>query len=87
MSRRVTEPPGEETKTFNRIRMGFFMGFFFSLSALQKRLTALPPTLRSMKTDYTSLRSQVRNFSEFYEAAINEAKKQVCSLTSAETWI
>ncbi|XP_057689565.1 kinesin-like protein KIFC3 [Corythoichthys intestinalis] len=47
---------------------------FFSL---QKRLTALPPTLRSMKTDYASLRSQVRNFSEFYGAAIKEAKKQV----------
>ncbi|AWO96691.1 Kinesin-like protein [Scophthalmus maximus] len=47
---------------------------FFSL---QKRLTALPPTLRSMKTDYTSLRSQVRNFSEFYAAAINDAKKQI----------
>ncbi|XP_068180099.1 kinesin-like protein KIFC3 [Antennarius striatus] len=47
---------------------------FFSL---QKRLTALPPTLRSMKTDYASLRSQVRNFSEFYGAAINDAKKQI----------
>ncbi|XP_051263392.1 kinesin-like protein KIFC3 isoform X2 [Dicentrarchus labrax] len=47
---------------------------FFSL---QKRLTALPPTLRSMKTDYTSLRSQVRNFSDFYGSAINDAKKQV----------
>lgn len=31
-----------------------------------------------MKTDYASLRSQVRNFSEFYGAAISEAKKQVC---------
>lgn len=30
-----------------------------------------------MKTDYASLRSQVRNFSEFYGAAINDAKKQV----------
>lgn len=49
----------------------------FFLSGLQKRLTALPPTLRSMKTDYTSLRSQVRNFSDFYGAAISEAKKQV----------
>lgn len=49
----------------------------FLLSGLQKRLTALPPTLRSMKTDYTSLRSQVRNFSDFYGSAINEAKKQV----------
>lgn len=44
---------------------------------LQKRLTSLPPTLRSMKTDYASLRSQVRNFSEFYGSAINEAKKQI----------
>lgn len=46
---------------------------------LQRRLTALPPTLRSMKTDYASLRSQVRNFSDFYGAAISDAKKQVCT--------
>lgn len=52
-------------------------------SGLQKRLTALPPTLRSMKTDYTSLRSQVRNFSDFYGAAINDAKKQVSTVTSS----
>ncbi|XP_067258555.1 kinesin-like protein KIFC3 isoform X2 [Chanodichthys erythropterus] len=44
---------------------------------LQKRLSALPPTLRSMKTDYASLRSQVRNFSDFYGTAIREAKKQI----------
>ncbi|XP_072536751.1 kinesin-like protein KIFC3 isoform X2 [Salminus brasiliensis] len=44
---------------------------------LQKRLSALPPTLRSMKTDYASLRTQVRNFSEFYGAAIRDAKKQI----------
>ncbi|XP_047216754.1 kinesin-like protein KIFC3 isoform X2 [Girardinichthys multiradiatus] len=49
---------------------------------LQKRLTALPPTLRSMKTDYASLRSQVRNFSEFYGAAITEAKKQISAAIS-----
>ncbi|XP_070768079.1 kinesin-like protein KIFC3 [Enoplosus armatus] len=49
---------------------------------LQKRLTALPPTLRSMKTDYTSLRSQVRNFSDFYGAAINDAKKQISAALS-----
>lgn len=36
-----------------------------------------------MKTDYTSLRSQVRNFSDFYGAAINDAKKQVRRVTSA----
>ncbi|XP_035528328.1 kinesin-like protein KIFC3 [Morone saxatilis] len=52
---------------------------FFSL---QKRLTALPPTLRSMKTDYTSLRSQVRNFSDFYGSAINDAKKQITAAIS-----
>ncbi|XP_061918962.1 kinesin-like protein KIFC3 isoform X2 [Entelurus aequoreus] len=49
---------------------------------LQKRLTALPPTLHGMKTDYASLRSQVRNFSEFYGAAIKEAKKQVSAAIS-----
>lgn len=48
------------------------------LPGLQKRLTALPPTLRCMKADYASLRSQVRNFSNFYGAAISDAKKQVC---------
>ncbi|CAJ1062116.1 kinesin-like protein KIFC3 [Xyrichtys novacula] len=52
---------------------------FFSL---QKRLTALPPTLRSMKTDYTSLRSQIRNFSDFYGSAINDAKKQISAVIS-----
>ncbi|XP_058251832.1 kinesin-like protein KIFC3 isoform X2 [Hemibagrus wyckioides] len=44
---------------------------------LQRRLNALPPTLRSMKTDYASLRSQVRNFADFYGSAIKEAKKQI----------
>ncbi|XP_060777745.1 kinesin-like protein KIFC3 [Neoarius graeffei] len=44
---------------------------------LQQRLKALPPTLRSMKTDYASLRSQVRNFSDFYGSAIKEAKNQI----------
>ncbi|XP_060906490.1 kinesin-like protein KIFC3 [Labrus mixtus] len=52
---------------------------FFSL---QKRLTSLPPTLRSMKTDYTSLRSQIRNFSDFYGSAINDAKKQISAVIS-----
>ena len=46
-------------------------------AGLQERLSALPPTLRTMKTDYASLRSQVRNFSDFYGAAITDAKKQV----------
>ncbi|XP_016337667.1 kinesin-like protein KIFC3 isoform X1 [Sinocyclocheilus anshuiensis] len=46
-------------------------------TTLQKCLSALPPTLRTMKTDYASLRSQVRNFSDFYGTAIKEAKKQI----------
>ncbi|XP_026084884.1 kinesin-like protein KIFC3 isoform X2 [Carassius auratus] len=46
-------------------------------TTFQKRLSALPPTLRTMKTDYASLRSQVRNFSDFYGTAIKEAKKQI----------
>ncbi|XP_016424387.1 kinesin-like protein KIFC3 [Sinocyclocheilus rhinocerous] len=46
-------------------------------TTLQKRLSALPPTLRTIKTDYASLRSQVRNFSDFYGTAIKEAKKQI----------
>ncbi|KAM4600314.1 kinesin-like protein KIFC3 [Polymixia lowei] len=49
---------------------------------LQKRLTALPPTLRCMKTDYASLRSQVRSFSDFYGAAISDAKKQISAAIS-----
>ncbi|KAI1886213.1 hypothetical protein AGOR_G00211680 [Albula goreensis] len=49
---------------------------------LQKRLAALPPTLRSMKTDYASLRSQVRNFSDFYGAALSDAKKQLSAVIS-----
>jgi hypothetical protein len=36
-----------------------------------------------MKTDYASLRSQVRNFSDFYGAAITDAKKQVPQNTAA----
>uniref|UniRef100_A0A4W3GJD6 Kinesin-like protein n=1 Tax=Callorhinchus milii TaxID=7868 RepID=A0A4W3GJD6_CALMI len=44
---------------------------------LNQRLTTMQPFLRSMKSDYNSLRSQVKSFSQFYEAAIIEAKKQV----------
>lgn len=57
------------------------------LSGLQKRLTALPPTLRCMKTDYASLRSQVRNFSDFYGAAISDAKKQVCKVILSQVLV
>ncbi|KAJ8290722.1 hypothetical protein GJAV_G00016720 [Gymnothorax javanicus] len=52
------------------------------MRGLQRRLSALPPTLRSMKTDYASLRSQVRNFSDFYGAAVTEAKKQLTAVIS-----
>ncbi|XP_064410312.1 kinesin-like protein KIFC3 [Latimeria chalumnae] len=51
-------------------------------SGVQKRLVTLQPFLKSMKTNYNSLRSQVKNFSEFYEVAIKEAKKQISTVLS-----
>nr|XP_015212604.1 PREDICTED: kinesin-like protein KIFC3 [Lepisosteus oculatus] len=48
-------------------------------TGLQSRLSALQPALRTVKANYSSLRSQVRSFSDFYGAAISEAKKQLCS--------
>ncbi|XP_069051078.1 kinesin-like protein KIFC3 isoform X2 [Lepisosteus oculatus] len=48
-------------------------------TGLQSRLSALQPALRAVKANYSSLRSQVRSFSDFYGAAISEAKKQLCS--------
>uniref|UniRef100_A0A4W4FS44 Kinesin-like protein n=1 Tax=Electrophorus electricus TaxID=8005 RepID=A0A4W4FS44_ELEEL len=50
---------------------------------LQRRLNALPPTLRSMKTDYASLRSQVRSFSEFYGASIKEISAAITEMSEA----
>uniref|UniRef100_A0AAY4CH65 Kinesin-like protein n=1 Tax=Denticeps clupeoides TaxID=299321 RepID=A0AAY4CH65_9TELE len=54
----------------------------YSCFALQRRLSSLPPTLCSMKADYASLRSQVRNFGDFYGSAVTEAKKQIVSAIS-----
>ncbi|MBN3317286.1 KIFC3 protein, partial [Atractosteus spatula] len=48
-------------------------------TGLQSRLSALQPALHAVKANYSSLRSQVRSFSDFYSAAISEAKKQLCS--------
>uniref|UniRef100_A0A8C5WH39 Kinesin-like protein n=1 Tax=Leptobrachium leishanense TaxID=445787 RepID=A0A8C5WH39_9ANUR len=48
------------------------------LSGVQTRLALLQPFLKRMKTDYNSLRSQVRDFSQFYELSIHEARKQIC---------
>ncbi|XP_069077093.1 kinesin-like protein KIFC2 [Pleurodeles waltl] len=48
-------------------------------SGVQRRLSTLQPFVKTMKTNYNSLRSQVKNFSEFYEAAIKEARRQICS--------
>ncbi|XP_075776049.1 kinesin-like protein KIFC2 isoform X7 [Pelodiscus sinensis] len=48
------------------------------LAGVQSRLAALQPLLTGMKSSYGSLRSQVRDFSQFYEAAIREARSQVC---------
>uniref|UniRef100_A0A671LQ49 Si:ch211-257p13.3 n=1 Tax=Sinocyclocheilus anshuiensis TaxID=1608454 RepID=A0A671LQ49_9TELE len=44
---------------------------------------ALPPTLRTMKTDYASLRSQVRNFSDFYGTAIKEIMAAINEMSEA----
>ncbi|XP_068094283.1 kinesin-like protein KIFC2 isoform X2 [Hyperolius riggenbachi] len=49
------------------------------LIGVQSRLASLQPVLKVMKTNYNSLRSQVRNFSQFYEASIQEARRQICS--------
>ncbi|XP_067872250.1 kinesin-like protein KIFC3 isoform X2 [Heterodontus francisci] len=48
-------------------------------TGVQHHLTTLKPVLKIMKANYNSLRSQVKNFSQFYEAAITEAKKQIQS--------
>uniref|UniRef100_A0A8C3I1N5 Kinesin-like protein n=1 Tax=Chrysemys picta bellii TaxID=8478 RepID=A0A8C3I1N5_CHRPI len=52
------------------------------LTGVQRRLATLQPILKGMKTNYSSLRSQVRDFSGFYEAAIREARRQMCSAVS-----
>ncbi|XP_067416212.1 kinesin-like protein KIFC2 isoform X2 [Emydura macquarii macquarii] len=52
------------------------------LAGVQRRLATLQPILKGMKTDYGSLRSQVCDFSEFYEAALREARSQMCSAIS-----
>uniref|UniRef100_A0A672KL71 Kinesin-like protein n=1 Tax=Sinocyclocheilus grahami TaxID=75366 RepID=A0A672KL71_SINGR len=53
------------------------------LQTLQKRLSALPSTLRTIKTDYASLRSQVRNFSDFYGTAIKEIMAGINEMSEA----
>ncbi|KAM9306024.1 kinesin-like protein KIFC3 [Gastrophryne carolinensis] len=53
------------------------------LTGVQRRLASLQPVLKTMKTNYNSLRSQVRNFSQFYEASIQEARRQICSAVSS----
>ncbi|CAJ0953481.1 unnamed protein product [Ranitomeya imitator] len=46
---------------------------------MQSRLASLQPVIKNMKTNYNSLRSQVRSFSQFYEASITEARRQICA--------
>ncbi|XP_033984024.1 kinesin-like protein KIFC3 isoform X2 [Trematomus bernacchii] len=78
----LEEKKEEAVKAASTCSAEHFQNLQDQFFGLQKRLTALPPTLRSMKTDYTSLKSQVRNFSDFYGAAINDAKKQVTAAIS-----
>ncbi|XP_033012057.1 LOW QUALITY PROTEIN: kinesin-like protein KIFC2 [Lacerta agilis] len=42
------------------------------LAGVRQRLDTLQPLLRGMKSDYGSLRGQVRSFADCYEAALNE---------------
>ncbi|XP_028591810.2 kinesin-like protein KIFC2 [Podarcis muralis] len=49
------------------------------LAGVRQRLDTLQPLLRGMKSDYGSLRGQVRSFADCYEAALNEARQQMCS--------
>ncbi|XP_077127643.1 kinesin-like protein KIFC3 isoform X4 [Ranitomeya variabilis] len=49
------------------------------LVGMQSRLASLQPVIKNMKTNYNSLRSQVRIFSQFYEASITEARRQICA--------
>ncbi|XP_014383033.1 kinesin-like protein KIFC3 [Alligator sinensis] len=51
-------------------------------AGVRQRLAVLQPLLRSIRTDYGSLRGQVRSFSDFYEAALKEARQQMCSAIS-----
>ncbi|KAK5862383.1 hypothetical protein PBY51_017786 [Eleginops maclovinus] len=78
----LEEKKEEAVKAASTCSAEHFQNLQDQFFGLQKRLTALPPALRSMKTDYTSLRSQVRNFSDFYGAAINDAKKQITAAIS-----
>ncbi|KAJ3598619.1 hypothetical protein NHX12_002124 [Muraenolepis orangiensis] len=73
----LEEKKEEAVKAASSCSAEHFQSLQEQFFGLQKRLTALPPALRSMKTDYASLRSQVRNFSDFYGAAISDAKKQI----------
>ncbi|XP_053104014.1 kinesin-like protein KIFC2 isoform X4 [Hemicordylus capensis] len=49
------------------------------LAGVRKRLDTLQPLLRGMKSNYSSLRGQVRSFADCYEAALHEARGQMCS--------
>ncbi|XP_077209602.1 kinesin-like protein KIFC2 [Paroedura picta] len=49
------------------------------LAGVRQRLDMLQPLLRGMKSDYHSLRGQVHSFADCYEAALSEARQQMCS--------
>ncbi|KAJ6661514.1 hypothetical protein lerEdw1_014424 [Lerista edwardsae] len=49
------------------------------LAGVRQRLDTLQPLLRGMKSNYNSLRGQVRSFADCYEAALDEARRQMCS--------
>ncbi|KAL8181466.1 UNVERIFIED_CONTAM: hypothetical protein K2H54_002697, partial [Gekko kuhli] len=49
------------------------------LVGVRQHLDMLQPLLRGMKSDYHGLRGQVRSFADCYEAALGEARQQMCS--------
>ncbi|XP_066479199.1 kinesin-like protein KIFC2 [Tiliqua scincoides] len=49
------------------------------LAGVRQHLDTLQPLLRGMKSNYNSLRGQVCSFADCYEAALSEARQQMCS--------
>ncbi|XP_061468170.1 kinesin-like protein KIFC2 [Rhineura floridana] len=52
------------------------------LAGVRQRLDSLRPLLRGMTSDYSSLRGQVGGFADCYEAALKDARQQMCSAVS-----
>ncbi|XP_044309174.1 kinesin-like protein KIFC2 [Varanus komodoensis] len=49
------------------------------LAGVQQRLGAVQPLLRGVRSDYASLHREVRSFADCCNAALGEARRQMCS--------